>query len=208
MHAPSAHCSTWTNSKVCYLTPFPFPPILPHHPPTPLHLLCSCLRRNAMLSSNVSHAPLTRRLSCAATTLLQFPTPSHSSRRTAALLLLSLTLQECSFVAISLKKKMCCERSFAAINSELPVMQLAMVNSLNNHLSPALQRTDVLLALWDNLVLIKASGNLKSLCKSLIRGEKCNTFRVNFLREIGSNRIFIVPLIVCHNYNLGLKKLF
>lgn len=208
MHAPSAHCSTWTNSKACYLAPFPLPPILPRHPPAPLDLLCSWLRRNTMFSSNVSHVPLTRRLSCAATTLLQFLTPSHSSRRTAALLLLSLTLQECSFAAIPLKKKMCCERSFAAINSELPVMQLAMVNSLNNHLSPALQRTDVLLALWDNLVLIKASGNLKSLCKSLIRGEKCNNFWVNFLREIGSNRIFIVPLIVCHNYNLGLKKLF
>lgn len=139
--------------------------------------------------------------------LVAIPPPSHSSHRTAALLLLSLTLQECGSAAISLKKKMCCERSFAAINNELPVMQLAMVNSLNNLLSPALLRTDVLLALWDNLVLIKASGNLKSLCKSLIRGEKRNKFWVNFLREIGSNRIFIVPLIACHNYNLDLKTL-
>lgn len=55
--------------------------------------------------------------------------------------------------------------SFAPINSRLPVTQSALVNSLNNRLSPALRRTDVFAGGLDNLALIKVSSSLRSLWK-------------------------------------------
>lgn len=59
---------------------------------------------------------------------------------------------------------------------------------------------------YGNFALIIARSTVRSLCKSPIP-EK-NNFRVNFHWDLGGYLIFIVPLIACHNYNLGLKKGF